>query len=175
MLCFVWAIVCFCLHFLSKESSLFQLFFCFRVGEQDEALMPWRLGRIFWGRGLCILYDVIYSPGEGTLDRTYQCQATFSAWYEDENDMRISQHLLSFCQYLRLLLYPTGYWDLKGDLVQFAFLRKNETNKNGRDDIFCHRSRRMMKYSLYENDVEHLSCILKLLQKQKYYIIYLYS
>lgn len=92
------------LLFLSKESSLFQLFFCFRVGEQDSALMPWRLGS-FFGEGVYVFFMMWYTAREREhWIRTYQCQATFSAWYEDENDMRISERLLSFCQYLRLLL-----------------------------------------------------------------------
>lgn len=66
--CFVSAVLFFLC--LSKESSLFQLAL-FRLGEQGSALMPWRLLVFFFlqSASLCILYDVIYSLGEGTLGR----------------------------------------------------------------------------------------------------------
>lgn len=92
------------LLFLSKESSLFQLFFC---SDLENRARHWCLGDwvVFFGERVYVFFMMWYTAREREhWVRTYQCQATFSAWYEDENDMRISEHLLSFCQYLRLLL-----------------------------------------------------------------------
>ena len=66
--CFVWAMLFF-FFFFPRKSSLFQLFFC---SDLENRARHWCLGDwvvFFWRRGLCILYDVIYSPGDGTLGK----------------------------------------------------------------------------------------------------------
>ena len=101
--CFVWAMLFF-FFFFPRKSSLFQLFFC---SDLENRARHWCLGDwvVFFGEGVYVFFMMWYTARETEhWVRTYQCQATFSAWYEDENDMRISEYLLSFCQYLRLLL-----------------------------------------------------------------------
>lgn len=88
---------------LSKESSLFQLAL-FRLGEQGSALMPWRL-LVFYRERAYVFFMMWYTAWERERwVRTYQRQAAFSAWCEDENDMRISEPP---AQHLRLHLTET--------------------------------------------------------------------
>lgn len=94
--CFVWAMVFFFFFFPRKVLC----FSSFTVSELENRTRHWCRGDLFFfffgRRGLCILYDVIYSPGEGTLDENIPMPGW--GWRWDENI------LLSFCQYLRLLL-----------------------------------------------------------------------
>lgn len=64
---------------------------------------------VFFREGVYVFFMMWYTAGEGEhWVRTYQRQAMFTAWYQDENDMKVSERLLSFCQYLQLLLSLPG-------------------------------------------------------------------
>lgn len=87
---FLFSLSVFFLFSFSFQGKFFQFLFCFRVGEQASALMPWRLGWFFFGGGggVYVFFMMWYTAREREHRmRTYQRQATFWAWYED---MRIS-------------------------------------------------------------------------------------
>lgn len=99
-----------CVVFLFSFQGKFFVSALFCCSDLENRAWHWCLGDwvvlvFFFREGVYVFFMMWYTAQEREhWVRTYQCQATFSAWYEDENDMRISGPLLPFCQYLRLLM-----------------------------------------------------------------------
>lgn len=101
-----------------------------RTGARHWCLGDWVVFFCFyffsWGAGGGYVFFMMWYTARERERwvRTYQCQATFSVWYEDKNDMWKSGPLLPFCQHLRLLSQHSGLVYILKSLLQ-NLLRTN--------------------------------------------------